>query len=65
MQYYRSHGDFAAGVGPNGVLALPTTFNVSESVRVSPDPRLVPPATDEAGDVDAVSAEEPASTSTP
>jgi len=52
LQYLRSHGDSANGVGPNGILALPATFNVSESVQVAPDPHLVPPEADEAAGAD-------------
>jgi len=65
LQYYRSHGDSAVGAGPNRVLALPTTFNVSESVRVAPDPRLVPAEAAEDEDADEDAAPAPALAETP
>jgi hypothetical protein len=61
LQYLRSHGDASSGVGPNGILALPATFNVSESIKVAPDPHLVSPHADESAGVD----EESATTDTP
>ncbi len=52
MQYYRSHGDSAAGLGPNGILALPATLELSTMVQVEPHPHLVPADATEADDDD-------------
>ena len=52
MQYYRSHGDSAAGLGHNGILALPATLELSTMVQVEPDPHLVPADATEADDDD-------------
>lgn len=50
LQYYRSHGDSGDGLGPNRVLALPTTFDVNESLQVAPDPHLLSAETDKTDD---------------
>lgn len=52
MQYYRSHGDSTAGLGPNGILALPATLELSTMVQVEPHPHLVPADATEADDDD-------------
>ena len=47
LQYYLSHGDSAAGLGPNGIFALPATLELSELVEIEPHPHLVPAGTAE------------------
>lgn len=44
MQYYLSHGDSAAGLGPNGILAQAVTLELREGelVEIEPDPHLIP-----------------------
>jgi len=55
LQYIRSHGDSASGVGPTGILALPVTFDVNESLQVAPDPHLVRPEADTSADAEETS----------
>ncbi len=44
MQYYLSHGDSTAGLGPNGILTQVVTLELREGelVEIEPDPHLVP-----------------------
>ena len=42
LRYYQSHGESAPGLGPDRILPLPATLEVSEElVETDPDPRLV------------------------
>jgi hypothetical protein len=44
MQYYLSHGDSAAGLGPNGILTQAVTLELREGelVEIEPNPQLLP-----------------------
>jgi len=44
MQYYLSHSDSTAGLGPNGILTQAVTLELREGelVEIEPDPHLVP-----------------------